>query len=358
VHYPSAVPLLASIAATILVLIGLHLAASVVVPVILALGMAIAFQPVSAWVQRRGLPPVITALITIATVSLTVLGAGIVMVGAFGDLTTALPRYQATAIVWRDAAASWLADHHLTTFAATVGEIQPGKYVNGLVSDAATTVGGVLQTVALVVLLTVFIQLEAASFPARLRAILGSARRSRESIEHTIEALGEVQRYMLAKIIASTVRAVLVGVITFGFGLEQPLLWAALAFALNFVPVLGPIAASAPPIATAALTLGWWPALILALMLLAIWVVLGAVIEPRVMGRVVGLSPLVVVLSITLWAFVLGPIGALMAVPLTMVTKLALAESEHHAWLARLLEYRPLPAIALVHAAPKRASVE
>lgn len=342
------VQVLLSIAAALLVLAGIQLASSVLVPVILAIGLAIAFQPIGSWVKRRGMPPIVTVGITVAAVSALMGAAALVLVAAFGDLAEALPRYQRVATAWRDDVASWLASHHLEALAATLRKSEPGAYLGAMVANSAAVLGQVAQTVAFVVLLTVFIQLEAGSFPARLRAILGSVQRSRESVERTMAALSEIQRYMLVKIAASLLRAALVALLAWAIGLDLVLLWATLAFALNFVPVLGPLAASAPPVVSALLTLGPAAALLLGVGLLLIGVVVGSLAEPRIMGRVVGLSPLVVVLAITLWGFVLGPIGGLLAVPLTMIAKLALAENPRYGWLARLLAYRPVPSIALL----------
>lgn len=342
------VQVLLSIAAALLVLAGIQLASSVLVPVILAVGLAIAFQPIGSWVKRRGLPPIVTVGITVAAVSAMVGASAIVLVGAFGDLTEALPRYQQVATTWRNELASWLDAHRLSAIAATLRKGEPGTYLGAMVANSAAVLGQVAQTLAFVVLLTVFIQLEASSFPARLRAILGSVQRSRESVERTMSALSDIQRYMLVKIAASLLRAAIVAALAWVIGLEQVLLWATLTFACNFVPVLGPIAAAAPPVVSALFTLGPGAALLLGISLLLTGIVLGSLVEPRVMGRVVGLSPLVVVLAITLWGFVLGPIGALLAVPLTMVAKLMLEENPRYGWLARLLAYRAIPRIALL----------
>lgn len=337
-----------SFAAALLVLAGIQLASSVLVPVILAIGLAIAFQPIGSWVKRRGMPPIVTVGITVAVVSALVGAAALVLVAAFGDLAEALPRYQRVATTWRNDVASWLDSHRLAALAATLRKGEPGTYLGAMVANSAAVLGQVAQTVAFVVLLTVFIQLEASSFPARLRAILGSVQRSRESVERTMSALSEIQRYMLVKIAASLLRAALVALLAWAIGLDLVLLWATLAFVLNFVPVLGPLAASAPAVASALLTLGPGAAILLGVSLLLVGVLVGSLAEPRIMGRVVGLSPLVVVLAITLWGFVLGPVGGLLAVPLTMVAKLMLAENPRYGWLARLLAYRPVPSIVLL----------
>ncbi|MEZ4365209.1 MAG: AI-2E family transporter [Kofleriaceae bacterium] len=337
---------LVAIAATALLLVGAKLAAPVLVPVVLAAVLAIVFQPIGQRVARRGLPPAVTALVTVTAVSAVLALAGAILIIAVSDVAESLPRYREAALAWRDQAAGWLVAHRLDALAGGVAELEPGRYVSAIAADSAATIGAVLQTLALVVLLTVFIQLEAGTFPARLRRVLGSVRRSRESIERTIAALAEIQRYVRVKLVLAVIKASLVGGACGVLGVDQPLLWATLAFCLSFVPVLGPLAASTPPVVVAAVAHGGTTALVLAAILLIINVAFGSLLEPRILGRAVGLSPLVVVLSITLWGFVLGPVGALLAVPLTMIVKIALAESTRLGWLARVLEYRALPALA------------
>jgi AI-2 transport protein TqsA len=114
--------------------------------------------------------------------------------------------------------------------------------------------------------------------------------------------------------------------------------WGLLAFLLNFIPNIGSIIAAVPAILLALIQLGLPSALLTLLGYLVVNITIGNFLEPRVMGRSLGLSTLVVFLSLLFWGWVLGPIGMVLSVPLTMTAKIALAVNEDTRWLAVLLE--------------------
>ena len=118
---------------------------------------------------------------------------------------------------------------------------------------------------------------------------------------------------------------------------DYPLLWGLLAFLLNYIPNLGSIIAAVPTVLLTLVQLGWSAALIVFAGYSVVNVVIGSFIEPRFMGKGLGLSTLVVFLSLVFWGWVLGPVGMLLSVPLTMTLKIALESSEENRWLAKLL---------------------
>jgi len=120
-------------------------------------------------------------------------------------------------------------------------------------------------------------------------------------------------------------------------GVNYAVLWGLLAFFLNYVPNIGSIIAAIPAILLALIQLGFVKSIIVAGGFVVINLVVGNVIEPRFMGRGLGLSTLVVFLSLLFWGWVLGPVGMLLSVPLTMTAKIALDSREETRWLAILL---------------------
>jgi len=120
-------------------------------------------------------------------------------------------------------------------------------------------------------------------------------------------------------------------------GVDYPLLWGLLAFLLNFVPNIGSIIAAVPALLLALVQLGGGEALLAGLGYVIANVVLGNVVEPKFMGKGVGLSTLVVFISLVFWGWILGPVGMLLSVPLTMIIKLALESRQQTQWLAILL---------------------
>ena len=121
------------------------------------------------------------------------------------------------------------------------------------------------------------------------------------------------------------------------FGIDFPVLWGLLAFILNFVPNVGSILAAIPAVLLAIIQLGFMKAGIIVLGYLTVNVTIGSILEPRLLGKGLGLSPLIVFLSLVFWGWVLGPVGMLLSVPLTMIAKIALENSEGTKWISILM---------------------
>ena len=121
-------------------------------------------------------------------------------------------------------------------------------------------------------------------------------------------------------------------------GLDYPLLWGVLAFLLNFVPNIGSIIAAIPAVILALIQLGFVGALEVALVFVVVNIVLGSMLEPKYMGQGLGLSTLVVFVSLIFWGWVFGPVGMLLSIPLTIMLKLALQVNPQTKWIAILLD--------------------
>jgi predicted PurR-regulated permease PerM len=144
-------------------------------------------------------------------------------------------------------------------------------------------------------------------------------------------------RYLGIKTVVSMATGVCAGVLTWSIGLDFPLLWAMLAFLLNYVPTIGSIIAAVPAVLLALVQIGPGAAGATALGFISINVVFGNFLEPRLMGYGVGISPLVVFVGLVAWGFIFGPVGMLLSVPLTMTLKMALENDDRTRWVAILL---------------------
>lgn len=193
---------------------------------------------------------------------------------------------------------------------------------------------GLLSNVFLIVLTVIFILLEAASIPAKLNAMPGG---STLSVDNMAKIIDNVNRYMAIKTMTSLATAVMVGVMLSVLGVPFATFWALLAFFLNFIPNIGSILAAVPAVVVAWLDVGTGPATAAAVGYVIINVVIGNVVEPRVMGKGLGLSTLVVFMSLVFWGWVLGPVGMLLSVPLTMTAKIALESNPETRWIGVLL---------------------
>ena len=192
-----------------------------------------------------------------------------------------------------------------------------------------------LSNTFLVFLILVFALGEATVFPAKLRAIVGDRAASDERLEKIIR---EVQGYLGIKTIVSLGTGILLGIWTWALGLESPVLLGLIAFILNYVPTVGSVLASAPALILAIIQYDLQHALIVAIGYIAVNLVFGNWLEPTLMGRRLGLSTLVVILSLVFWGWLWGPVGALLSVPLTMVVKIMLENTKDLRWMATLLD--------------------
>ena len=203
-----------------------------------------------------------------------------------------------------------------------------------LVANTLKGFGNVLTNSFLILLTVVFILFEASSFPSKLRHISADADATFSRFEQFSD---KVKRYIGIKVGSSLLTSLLVGICLWLIGVDFVLLWSTLAFLLNFVPNIGSIIAAIPAILLALVQLGSGGAALTAAAYVAINMLVGNIIEPRFMGRGLGLSTLVVFLSLVFWGWLLGPVGMLLSVPLTITIKMAFESYPDTHWLAILL---------------------
>jgi predicted PurR-regulated permease PerM len=330
---------LVGLAAAVIVVAGMKAAANVLLPVVVAVFLTMIGLPLLQLLRRCGVPRSLAVLITIVTQILILVGAVLVLGGSVRGFTAAVPRYQERLEMLAVEAIGWLESQGFEVSRELVFEwINPGVAFD-LLTGTFRGVTAVLSNLILVVLTAVFMMLEAAGFPDKLERAFG-----RTGTSERIDRMRvEINRYLGAKTVISLATAVL---ITSGLALLQvdfPLLWGFVAFCLNYIPNLGSIIAGVPPFLLALIQHGPGRALGVLVLFVAVNVTLGNFVEPIFMGRRLGLSTLVVFLSLLFWGWVWGPFGMLLSVPLTMIVKIMLENSEDFRWVGALLDASPRP---------------
>ena len=322
-----------TLAAVVLVLAGLQAAKAIVVPFLLATFIAIIGASPMFWLQRKGLPAWLALLIVILLVLLVgSLMAGLVL-SSVRDLSGSLPAYEIKLQELTAMTVAWLQKLGLKVSAPVLTELfDPGAAMK-LVSTMLNALGNVVTNGFLVLMTVVFMLLEASSFPIKLRTILGGD----ASLGQLDTFVSNVKHYMLIKTLVSLATGALVTILVATLGVDLPLLWGLLAFALNYVPNIGSIIAGLPAVLLTLVQLGPLRALMMATGYVVINLLIGGLLEPRFMGRGLGLSTLVVFLSLLFWGWLLGPVGMLLSVPLTMTAKIALDSRDDTRWLAVIL---------------------
>ena len=335
-HHLRIQSVLLAAAAFVVVVAGLKAASALVNPFLLAVFIAVISTPLIFWLEARRIPRGVALFAVILAVVGVLFGLSVVVGASVNDFTNDLPRYterlkgQFGSLVetLRGLGIDLPQDRD-----GVLDHVNPA-WVLELAGQLFNGFGVVLANAFLILLTVVFILLEAASFSGKLYAIARNAHLTRASVD---AFTGTVRRYLAIKSLMSLGTGAAVWIWLTLLGVDYPVLWGLLAFLLNYVPNIGSIIAAVPAVLLALVQLGPAAAAWSAAGYFAINVVFGNVLEPRFMGRGVGLSPLVVFLSLIFWGWVLGPVGMFLSVPLTITAKIALAASDETRWAAVLL---------------------
>ena len=308
-------------AAFVVVVAGLRAAAPLVTPFLLSVFIAIIAAPPLFYLRGKGLPLWLALLVVIAVIAGLGSLLGVVIGGSVEAFTSNLPQYQASLKAKVGALYQWIEalGVHIPN-QAREAFLDPTKLMS-IAGHMLSGLGGVLTNAFLILLTVIFILVEAASLPHKLEIAL---KRPETSMGRLRKVMSDINRYMVIKTSTSLATGVAISLWLLVMGVDFPVLWGTLAFLLNFVPNIGSIIAAIPAVMMALVQLDVPSTLWTAAGYLVVNSLIGTVLEPRFMGRGLGLSTLVVFISLVFWGWVLGPVGMFLSVPLTMTLKIAL----------------------------------
>jgi predicted PurR-regulated permease PerM len=321
-------------ASIVIILAGVKAATTIVVPFLLSIFIAMACSPIITWAKQHKLPRAIAVVLVI----LIIVVFGLILAGLVGqsmnEFSLNVPKYREQLV----AEFAWVIGQ-LDTFNISVDKQQllsyldPGAAMN-MATNLLSSLGGVLTDFLLILLIVVFMLFEAESVPKKIHIALDDPSMKIQQID---KFLVSVKNYLAIKTLVSLGTGLIIGLWLYFLGVDHFLLWAVLAFLLNYIPNIGSIIAAVPAVLLAFVQLGTATAGLTALGFVVSNMVMGNVVEPRYMGRGLGLSTLVVFLSLIFWGWLLGTVGMLLSVPLTMIVKIALESSPDTRWVALLL---------------------
>lgn len=325
---------LLSAACLVIVVAGLRGASTILVPLALALFVAVVSLPLLNIIRRLGVPTglAILAVVLFDAAALFLFG-WLVSIAAF-EIRDELPQYLVRMQQMEDDAILWLSSHGLEVGVSPLADLLQPERIFDIISLVLRGATDILTGVFLVTLIFVFILAEASSFPRKLRVIVGG---DSEDLGRSTQVVAEIQHYLAIKTIVSAATGISLGVITWGLGLDFPLLWGLLGFVLNYIPNVGSIIAALPAVVVGLLQSGPGMALIVTVVYIGVNALFGNLIEPLLVGHQLGISTLVVILSLVFWGWLWGPAGMFLSVPLTMALKIGLEHSDEFRWVAYLM---------------------
>ena len=312
---------LVTVAALVVVIVGLRETQSLLVPLVIAAFLAALTAPLVVWLDKHRIPPAVSVPLVVLIVLGLILGFVGLLVGTGKAFVAAFPRYQERLNELFGGVTGWLRGQGVDlNWDLLRSAVKPESAVKIL----DTTLSGLTDAVSytlLVIFTMVFMLFEVTGLPRKMRAAIGDPD---ADLGHFEKVTTEIKNYIVIKTYISLGTGVAVWLMLAILGVDFALLWGVLAFLFNYIPTIGSIIAAVPAVLLAlvqhgvgvcAITLGGY---------VAINLTVGNVIEPHLMGKRLGLSTLVVFLSLVFWGWLWGVVGMLLSVPLTMIVKIAM----------------------------------
>ncbi len=326
--------LLLTIASAVAFLAGMRAAAPVIGPVIVALLITIAWGPGSTWLRRHGWPPAVAALTGIVLGVLAIALFVALVWTSLLQLQENLPGYQPRVAAIQETITQQLAALPIDTSRIFSAEtLQPGAIV-GYALRAIRRLTQTAGNVAVLVLLMAFMMLEAVRYPEKLRDAFAS---SSSALDRANRFGRSMRSYVVINSIFGLIAAVANTALLLALGVDFAILWGVVSFLLSFVPNVGFIIALVPPSLLALVQFGFARAAMVIVGYIVINFIVDNVIKPRFVGESLDLAPIVVVISLIFWGWLLGPIGALVAVPMSIAAKFLFESYDESRWLAHLM---------------------
>ena len=329
---------LLALAAVIVIAAGMKAAASLLIPFLLAGFITVICLPALNSLKNRGLP----GWLAISLILLVLLVGGymlvVVLTASLDGFLSRLPRYEQRlemlleelrpTLIGLGVDEEWLDMPRL---------LEPGTIMS-LLGNLAGGIRVMLSHGLVVFLTVIFMLLEAHTLPDRIRSVARNPDRTSQMLAGFVQ---DLYRYLGIKALTSLATGVLIGIWLWIFGVDFALLWGVLAFLLNFIPTVGSLVAAVPGILVALIQHGTGTAIWVLVGYLVVNQAIGSLLEPKILGDRLGLSALVVFISLVFWGWILGPVGMFLAVPLSMMLKIALASHPRTEPIARLVSSTP-----------------
>ena len=337
---PRAVIVLLGIAGAVVALFGLREVSSILGPLVLALVLVIAVSPVRGWLVRHSAPGWVQVAVPYLILLLVLFGMVAVLTISAVQLASLLPAYgpqfqqllaDAQAFATTHGVSNAQLDKAIATF-------DPNR-VLGLAQTLLSSLIGIFSSLFLLVVLLLAMCLDA---PTTAR-IIASENGGKEHIVSALDTFAhKTRRYLIVSTVFGLICSGLDVAALSVLGVPLPLLWGALALITNYIPNIGFVLGLLPPATLALLDGGFRQMILVVTAYVVINVVVQSFIQPKFLGDAVGLSTTMTFLSLIVWAFVLGPLGALLAIPLSLFTRAVLIDSDPSAkWAADLVSGAP-----------------
>jgi predicted PurR-regulated permease PerM len=317
-------------ASVVVIIVGMKMMASIIAPVILSLVITIAISPLMSWQIRKGVPNAVAFITTLIVTGIIGIAITLLLITSLARFIADLPSYADELQPYWDALMKALESVGVdTSDLFDLQNIDPKT----VVSTGANVASGLIDTMSalfLMALTILFMLMEASTISGKLRTGMAGG-----VLKRMDELSADMREFVKVTAAMGAIVAILETILLYILGVPNALLWGLLSFFLSFIPFIGFVVALVPPTIMGLITGGWVTALLVLAAYLIINTLSDNLFKPRIMGTRTNLSPLTVFLSVMLWGWVLGPLGGLLAVPMTLLAKRLILEAyDEWQWLS------------------------
>lgn len=321
----------------VILTIGMRTIAPILTTILFSIFAALILTPLVRWLNRKGLPSGLSIILVILLFTLIVVVLGVVGVGAAIQFGNQIPLYQMNLIGFINTLTYSIHSQHIPSG----GESSVNSILRGIVSIMISLMSSVInglvnagKTVGIVILTTGFLLIDAANTPEKINPEL----ENQSELQLKLNRFGrKLVKFIVIRAEINIITAIIIALIFLIGGIDYAILWGVLIFLLSYIPYIGLIIASIPPIMIALFKYGPLGALAVMIVILVVDGLTENVLFPSLMGKGLKLSPAFLFIALLYWNFVLGAAGVLLSIPLTIVLKIAFENFEETKWLARLM---------------------
>jgi predicted PurR-regulated permease PerM len=318
-------------AAFVIVLAGIKAASVIVVPFLLALFLAIIISPLFLFLRRKNIPKPL-ALLSVLVVLFTIIWKLVIFLGvSVGDFSQNVPQYQAKLQENMIHFFNFLKQYDVEIPQEEFFNIISVNSIMAYIAKTLKSFTSLLTNFFMIFLMVAFILLEISSFSRKMEKL------NSKTLNFIAQVSQKIQHFILLKSLTSLATGIIISLSLYYLGIDYAFLWGLIAFLLNFVPNIGSIIASVPALLITLVQYDFKTTLIVGGIYLSVNVIIGSILEPKIMGDGLGLSTLVVFLSLIFWGWLLGPVGMLLSIPLTIMVKIVLDQKPQTRHIAVLL---------------------
>lgn len=321
-------------ASFIVIIAGIKMASQIVVILFLAIFISSIFSTLLKVLQKKHIPRIFSYFIILFIITSIGLMLAYVINISLNDFATNLPAYEEKFKTIIMNLVHYVQDLGFQIDKAKIMEALNFSSFFGFTTNIIGSIGSFLSRFLLVVIGVAFILAESKSFQTKLRVIF---RNNAKKLEHFNLFSFNIQKYFLVKSFTSFLTGFIITIVLSFFGVDYPILWGVLAMLFNFIPVVGSIIASIPAILLSLMNFDLSITIWVILLYVVINISISNILEPKLMGKELGLSPLVIFFSLIFWGWTLGMVGMFLAVPITMTLKIAFDSNLNTHWLGILM---------------------